>query len=194
MDNNFGDNSTSLTDLNGSESNNKDKSLHGLAVALAMAIIIAGSVILFAYASSEPMVSGTAGTNEIVQQPEKPVSSEKVADESVPVESDYVDNTARLERLAYDEPVTQSSEVSARTTKVELGESMSVSESGDEPGSTATQSDQEERDEERDGPAPDKESNSNEQTGLLNLLDDIIDSGDDEKPGKEKGKDHKGKD
>lgn len=66
------------------ESDNRDKSLHGLIVALAMAGTIAGSVILFAYASSDgPLPDETASTvNELEQQPDpEPVIVEKVVDE-----------------------------------------------------------------------------------------------------------------
>jgi hypothetical protein len=65
QDNDFEDNFILLTNLGGNnsgskDSDNRDKNLHGPMVALAMAGIIAGSVILFAYASSDPMFGEAA--------------------------------------------------------------------------------------------------------------------------------------
>lgn len=91
------------------ESDNRDKSLHGLMVALAMAGAIAGSAILFAYASSE--VPASASADEIAAEPEivekvieKPVYIERIkyVNRTVEVEKPvYINRTVEVERPVY---------------------------------------------------------------------------------------------
>lgn len=82
------------------EKDGKDKSLHGLMVALAMAGAIAGVAILFAYAASDGSASnaGTA-TNVAATPPEQePQAVENVAGEPVYVNVKYVNSTGESEK------------------------------------------------------------------------------------------------
>ena len=90
-----------MTDLGKSrsgpkESDNRDKSLHGLMVALVMAGVIAGSAILFAYASSDGSVPAAADTTASeAPEPiiiEKPVYIERIK---------YVNRTVEVEKPVY---------------------------------------------------------------------------------------------
>jgi hypothetical protein len=82
------------------EKDGKDKSLHGLMVALAMAGAIAGVAVLFAYAASDGSASdaGTA-TNVAATPPEQePQAVENVAGEPVYVNVKYVNSTGEAEK------------------------------------------------------------------------------------------------
>jgi PII-like signaling protein len=168
------------------ERDNKDKSLHGLMVALAMAGVIAGSVILFAYASSDSVPDGTPDTaDEPALQPERPVIAEIVDEPANAEEIEYVDGTADTERLTFVDATTETEEEIQTNTEAEMEESTYTSE--DEGVPTSEQSgEQEEKDDLQD----DFESDEPISKRLLNLLDDVIDT--DEKPDKGKGKGHKG--
>ena len=73
----------------------KDKSLHGLMVALAMAGTIAGAAILFAYAASDGSAfNAGAATNVAATLPEQePAVVENVSKEPVYVKVKYVNST-----------------------------------------------------------------------------------------------------
>jgi hypothetical protein len=129
------------------ESDNKDKSLHGLMVALAIVGVIAGSVILFAYAASDSAPDGTAGTDESAPQPERPVVAERVVDEPQ-ADIEFVDSAARIERLTYVNTTAEVQERAPAYTGVEIKESMNVSESEVEPSSETPE--QTEEEEEKD--------------------------------------------
>ncbi len=104
--NNFEGNSIlSMTDLGNSrsgpkESDNRDKSLHGLMVALAMAGAIAGSAILFAYVSSDGSVPAAADTT--ASQAPEPVIVEKVVEKPGYIERiKYINPTIKVEKPVY---------------------------------------------------------------------------------------------
>lgn len=94
-----------MTDLGKSrsgpkESDNRDKSLHGLMVALAMAGAIAGSAILFAYASSDGSVPAAADTT--ASEVPEPVIVEEVVEKPVYIERiKYVNRTVEVEKPVY---------------------------------------------------------------------------------------------
>jgi hypothetical protein len=94
-----------MTDLGKSrsgpkESDNRDKSLHGLMVALAMAGAIAGSAILVAYASSDGSVPVAADTTASAAP--EPVIVEKVVEKPVYIERiEYVNRTVEVEKPVY---------------------------------------------------------------------------------------------
>ncbi|HEU4605738.1 MAG TPA: IMCp domain-containing protein [Nitrososphaera sp.] len=102
-----------MTDLGKSrsgpkESDNRDKSLHGLMVALVMAGVIAGSAILFAYASSDGSVPAAADTTASeAPEPiiiEKPVYIERIkyVNRTVEVEKPvYINRTIEVEKPVY---------------------------------------------------------------------------------------------
>jgi hypothetical protein len=123
------------------ESGNRDKSLHGLMVALA----IAGSVILFAYTASDSVPDGTTDTaDELASLPERQVVAEKVEEpQAEKIES--ADSIALTERLTYVNATTETREKVSTHTEVEIKESMNVSESEVESSySTSEQSDKQE--------------------------------------------------
>jgi hypothetical protein len=180
-----------LTNLGGNssgpkESDNRDKSLHGLMVALAMAGIIAGSVILFAYASSDsPEPADAIDTAPVAPEPEMPVFEERVTDEpAFPERIEQINSAAEVERPANADTAagTQEERVQAHT-EVEIQESTFINETGNEPVSTRQEQpdDEDEEEEEKENDPPDDldpEPEPNED--LLDLLDDIIDIDDDE--------------
>lgn len=94
-----------MTDLGNSrsspkESDNRDKSLHGLMVALAMAGAIAGSAILFAYASSHGSVPAAVDTT--ASEAPEPVIVEKVVEKPVYIERiKYINPTIEVEKPVY---------------------------------------------------------------------------------------------
>jgi len=86
------------------ETDNRDKSLRGLMVALALAGAVAGSVILLAYASSDSSVpDGAASTaDDVAAPPEEPViAEEEIVDELVYNRIGYVNSTAEAKEPAY---------------------------------------------------------------------------------------------
>jgi hypothetical protein len=189
-----------MTDLGKSrsgpkESDNRDKSLHGLIVALAMAGTIAGSVILFAYASSDGLVpDGTASTVNEADLPTEPAPViERIADEPADAENiEYINDTAGTETMVYTN-TTQVDEVPAADTEEEAVNT----ETEDEPASPTQPGEQEE---ENDNDLPDEsELEDLIPKRLLGLLDDIADfedeeeSGDDDDENKGKGKGHNNK-
>ncbi|HXV45429.1 MAG TPA: hypothetical protein VD736_02035 [Nitrososphaera sp.] len=171
------------------ESGNKDKSLHGLMVALAIVGFIAGSVILFAYAASDSAPDGTAGTDESTPQAEKPVVAERVVDEPQ-ADIEFVDSATRIERLTYVNATTETEQVSAHN-EVEIEESMNVSESEVEPSSETPE--QTEEEEEKDDDQDDPDSDDQIPNRLLDLLDDIADFEEDEDEKEDKDNGNKGK-
>lgn len=197
-DNNFKDSSILLTDLDENrdgpkESDNKDKSLHGLVVALAMAGVIAGSVILFAYASSDnPVPAGTASTtNQVELQTEpKPVIVEKVVDDEPADEPEHVEKTetAGEGELIYVNTTTEVKEVVSHTE-----EEVEEQETGDEPASLESDEQEEKDDDLQDEP----ESDDMIAKRVLDLIDDAVDFEDDEDEKEDKddngnkGKGHK---
>ncbi|AFU58270.1 MAG: hypothetical protein QXX64_05935 [Nitrososphaera sp.] len=82
------------------ESDNGDKSLRGLIIALAVVGTIAGSVILLAYASSESPAPDEAASivDEVALQPEEmPVIVEEIVDELAFTEKiEYINSTAEV--------------------------------------------------------------------------------------------------
>jgi hypothetical protein len=84
------------------ESDNGDRSLRSLIVALAIVGAIAGSVILFAYASSDsqtPPDEKASTIDEVVSPPEeKPEITEGITDEPAPIERiEYINSTSETE-------------------------------------------------------------------------------------------------
>jgi hypothetical protein len=145
-------------------------------VALAVAGVIAGSVILFAYAASDPLPDGTTDAVEVASLPERPVVAERVADEPQ-ADVEFVDSAAAIERLTYVNATTETEQVSAHS-EVEIKESMNVSESEVEPSSET--SEQSEEEEEKDDDQDDPDSDDQIPNRLLDLLDDIADFEEDE--------------
>jgi hypothetical protein len=187
-----------MTDLGKSrsgpkESDNRDKSLHGLIVTLAMAGTITGFVILFAYASSDGLVPDEAAStvNEADLQTEPAPVIERIADEPADAENiEYPNSTAETETLVYTN-ATQAGEVPADTEEEEAVNK----ETEDEPVSPTQPGEQED---ENDDDLPD-ESDLEDliPKRLLGLLDDIADFEDDKQhddENKGKGKGHKGDD
>ncbi|HJS68196.1 MAG TPA: hypothetical protein VJ730_02155 [Nitrososphaera sp.] len=181
-----------MTDLGKSrsgpkESDNRDKSLHGLIVALAMVGTIAGSVILFAYASSDGLVPDEAASpvNEVELQTEPAPVIERIADEPADIENiEFINDTAETETLVYTN-ATKVDEVPAGTE-----EDVVNTEIEDEPVSP-TQPDEQE--EENDDDLPDESEQDLIPKLLLSLLDDVADFEDDEErddENKGKGKGH----
>jgi len=81
------------------EKDGKDKSLHGLMVALAMAGTIAGVAILFAYAASDGSALTGTTTNVAATPPEQePKAVENVAEEPVYVNVKYVNSTEEAQK------------------------------------------------------------------------------------------------
>jgi hypothetical protein len=189
-----------MTDLGKSrsgpkESDNRDKSLHGLIVALAMSGTIAGSVILFAYASSDGLVpDGTASTMNEADLPTEPaLMIERIADEPADAENiEYPNGTAETETLVYTN-TTKVDEVPA----ADIEEEAVNTETGDDPASPTQPGEQEE--ENNDDLPDESELEDLIPKRLLGLLDDIADfedeeeSGDDDDENKGKGKSHNNK-
>ncbi len=82
------------------EKDSKDKSLHGLMIALAMAGTIAGVAILFAYAASDGSAfNAGAATNVAATPPEQePAVVENVSKEPVYVKVKYANSTEEAEK------------------------------------------------------------------------------------------------
>lgn len=185
-----------MTDLGKSrngpkESDNRDKSLHGLIVALAMAGTIAGSVILFAYASSDGLVPDEAASpvNEVDLRTEPAPVIERVADEPADTENiEYPNGTAETETMVYTN-TTKAEEVLAETEE----EVVNIEETEDELASPTQPDGQEEEND--DDLSDESELEDLIPKRLLGLLDDIADfedeeesrDDDDENEGKGKG-------
>ena len=169
------------------ESDNRDKSLHGLIVALAMAGTIAGSVILFAHASSDGLVPDEAAStvNEVDLQTEPAPVIERVADEPADAENiEFINDTAETETLVYTN-TTKVGEVPAET------EEEAVNTETENESVSPTQPDEQE--EENDDGLPDEsELEDLIPKRLLGLLDDIADFEDEEK-GEDDDDENKGK-
>jgi hypothetical protein len=189
-----------MTDLGKSrngpkESDNRDKSLHGLIVALAMEGTIAGSVILFAYASSDSLVPDEAASavNDVDLRTEPAPVIERVADKPADAEKiEYINDTAETETLVY----TNATKVEEVPADTEEEEAINTEETEDEPASP-TPAQPSEQEEENDDDLPDEsELEDLIPKRLLDLLDDIADfedeeeSGDDDDKNKGKGKGH----
>lgn len=179
------------------ESDNRDKSLHGLMVALAMAGAIAGSAILFAYASSTESATATSDV------PPEPVIVEKIIEKPVYIERiKYVNQTVEVEKPVY---VNRTVEVEKEVpVYVEVEKQVPVyiyvNETKDDSVKSTAPDDAEEQEEEKDN---DDEEESElrdlipEQVlGLLDYVaddddekDDEEDDDDDRKENKDKGKD-----
>lgn len=93
---------------------NRDKSLHGLMVALGIAGAIAGSAVLFAYASSDELAAATSGVQAEPQVVEKliqkPVYIERIkyVNQTVEVEKPvYINRTIEVEKPVYIEKTVE---------------------------------------------------------------------------------------
>ena len=82
------------------EKDGKDKSLHGLMVALAMVGAIAGVAILFAYAASDGSAFNAGAATNVASTPpeQEPQVVENVAGELVYVNVKYVNSTGEVEK------------------------------------------------------------------------------------------------
>lgn len=191
-----------MTNLGGNsggpkESDNRDKSLHGLMVALAMVGIIAGSVILFAYASSDSSEPADAiDTAPVAPEPEMPVFEERVTDEpAFPEKIEQINSAAEVERPANVDTAAGIQERVQAHTEVEIQESTFINETGNEPASTRQEQPDDEDDEEEEkenDPSDDLDIEPEPNKDLLDLLDDTIDIDDDEThKDNGKGKGHK---
>jgi hypothetical protein len=85
------------------EKDGKDKSLHGLMVALAMAGTIAGVAILFAYAASNGSAFSAGTTTNVAATPpdQKPAVVENVSEEPVYVKVKSVNSTGEAQKPVY---------------------------------------------------------------------------------------------
>jgi hypothetical protein len=158
-------------------------------VALVIAGVIAGSVILFAYAASDSVPEGTTDTVEVASLPERSVVGEGVADEPQ-ADIEFVDSAPTIERLTYVNATAETEQVSEHN-EVEIKESLNVSESEVEPSSETPE--QTEEEEEKDDDQDDPDADDRIPKRLLDLLDDIADFEEDEDEKEDKDNGNKGK-
>jgi hypothetical protein len=178
------------------ETDNRDKSLHGLMVALAMAGAIAGSAILFAYASSTESATATSDV------PPEPVIVEKIIEKPVYIERiKYVNQTVEVEKPVY---INRTVEVEKEVpVYVEVEKQVPVyiyvNETDDDSDKSTASDDAEEQEEEKDNDDKEEESElrdliPEQVLGLLDYVaddekDDEEDDDDDRGENKGKGKD-----
>jgi hypothetical protein len=158
-------------------------------VTLAMAGVIAGSVIVFAYASTDSPVPGETASpvNEVATRPEPPpVIVEKVVDEpkDQPVYTEKIENvdsTSELEESIYVDTTNEVEEEEVPVYTEVAEESPYINEIEDEGASSEpTQSDEQE--EEKDESPDESESELDDlfPKRVLDLIDDVTDFDDDE--------------
>jgi hypothetical protein len=168
------------------EIDNGDKSLRGLMVALVLAGAIAGSVILFAYASSDGSPDSASATSEVPASEPEPVIVEKVVEKPVYIERiKYVNRTIEVETPVYinrtievEKPVyINRTVVVEKEVPVYIEKPVHVYVNNTEDAKNTQQPRPDER-EEKDDDLPEEQETIPER--LQGLLDEIVDFGDNE--------------
>jgi hypothetical protein len=171
------------------ESDNRDKSLHGLMVAFAMADAIAGSAILFAYASSDqPLDAAGTATSEAPAPEPEPIIVEKVVEKPVYIERiKYINQTVEVEKPVY---INRTIEVEK---EVPVYIYINNTEYDSQKAAQPKPDEREDKHEEKDNDLSDEQDVIPER--LQSLLDEIVDfdDGEDEKEDMDDDDENKGK-